>query len=339
LVKGQLQMSPDTMSLPLVRTQLILTLLCSSLLHNTTSRSIHPLQFRPAAVTGASAEPVPPHCGRSRLNSHHLQLYGTDSVSKRIVGGQTSESGEWPWLVTMQLARNDSTYYEHLCGGSLISSQWVLTAAHCFESLWADFLTSDPNFWRMRMGEHHLFEHDESQLELDTEKIILHPARNPPETFNNDIALVKLASPVQLNERVNVICLPSANEVFPTGTNCLTAGWGHTVEAGVVSNVVNHVSVPIVDQDLCNQLYANISQKIRLTISYDMMCAGLTEGGRDACQYDSGGPLVYYDVDEQRWLLIGVVSTGYGCARAGFPGIYTKVSEFIPWIEQTIANN
>jgi len=148
-----------------------------------------------------------------------------------------------------------------------------------------------------------------------------------------------MVRPVQLTQNVNVICLPSAREVFPTGTRCLTAGWGHMEEAGVVSNVVNHVSVPIVDQDLCNELYENISQKIRLTISNDMMCAGLSEGGRDACQYDSGGPLVYYDRDEQRWLLIGVVSTGYGCARAGFPGIYTKVSQFVPWIEETISNN
>jgi len=191
----------------------------------------------------------------------------------------------------------------------------------------------------MRMGEHNMFEHDESQQEVDVEKIILYPERSPPETFNYDIALVKLVSPVQFNEYVNVICLPSALEVFPTGTLCLTAGWGHMEEAGEVSNVVNHVSVPIVDQGDCNQLYANITDKIKLNISYDMMCAGVSEGGRDACQYDSGGPLVYYDSTEQRWLLIGVVSTGYGCARAGFPGIYTKVSEFIPWIEETIAGN
>jgi len=325
------------MATPLPKTHLIISLVCSSLVHYTSAKAVHQLQARPIG----GVEPVPPHCGRSRYNSHHLTLYGSDpmTLSKRIVGGQTSQSGEWPWLVTMQLARNDSTYYEHLCGGSLIDRQWILTAAHCFESLWADFLTNDPAFWRMRMGEHHMFESDDSQVELDTDKIILHPSRSPPETFNYDIALVKLASPVQLNERVNVICLPTATEVFPTGTSCLTAGWGHMEESGVVSSVVNHVSVPIVDQVLCNQLYSNISQKIKLTISDDMMCAGLTEGGRDACQYDSGGPLVYYDHEEQRWLLIGVVSTGYGCARAGFPGIYTKVSEFIPWIEQTIANN
>jgi len=271
-----------------------------------------------------------------------MSMYGYEGpspITKRIVGGQTSQSGEWPWLVTMQLARNDSTYFEHLCGGSLINHQWILTAAHCFESMWADFLTDDPSAWKIRLGEHHMFEHDESQVELDVEKVILYPERNPPETLNFDIALVKLVSTVPFSEYVNRICLPQEGEEFPTGTRCLTAGWGHMEEAGAVSSVVNHVIVPVVDQDLCSQLYENISQKVKLTISDDMMCAGLSEGGRDACQYDSGGPLVYYNRSEERWLLVGVVSTGYGCARAGFPGIYTKVSQFLPWIEATVSGN
>lgn len=90
------------------------------------------LLLRVAVPVGGPVLPVPVHCGRSRYHSHHMNFYSDPEVVKRIVGGQTSQTGEWPWLVTMQLARN-GTEFEHLCGGSLISREWVLTAAHCFE--------------------------------------------------------------------------------------------------------------------------------------------------------------------------------------------------------------
>lgn len=289
-------------------------------------------------VLSESPKPVPSHCGRGKYHSEHRHYNLAPSATKRIVGGESSRYGEWPWLVTMQLSKNGSDH-EHLCGGTLIDQQWVLTAAHCFESVWADFLTDDPNAWLMRIGEHNMFRDQGTHVDVPPVKILFHPERNPPKTFNLDIALVKLAWPVKLNDLVNVACLPEPDEVFSAGTSCVTAGWGHTKEAGEVSNVVRHVRVPIIGNSLCNRLYDKISHKVALHISDDMLCAGLETGGKDACQYDSGGPMVCYDSDDDEWILAGVVSTGYGCARAGFPGIYTKVGEFLPWIEETIAQN
>jgi len=173
------------------------------------------------------------------------------------------------------------------------------------------------------------------------------PAGGPPPpapqyrnvtTWAYDVALVKLKEPVKLDRYVNVVCLPAANEEFPTGTPCLTAGWGNRQVPGEYETVVvNHVSVPVFDWDACKRVYD--ATRPDMTITKDMICAGLQEGGKDSCQGDSGGPLVTYSVKEKRWILVGVVSWGYRCALPGYPGVYARVSYFIPWIEQTIADH
>jgi len=201
-------------------------------------------------------------------------------------------------------------------------------------------MTDDPSAWQARVGEHRMFsDEDEDQEDVNIDSIIIHPSRNPPKTFNFDIALVKLSRPVKLSGNVNVVCLPAPEDRFSPGTVCITAGWGYSAEGGNIAETVQHVEVPIISRSMCNRLYQKIMQYVRIHISNDMLCAGFETGGRDACQFDSGGPMVYYNRKEDAWMLVGVVSTGYGCARPGFPGIYTKVSEFVPWIQSVISQS
>jgi len=150
--------------------------------------------------------------------------------------------------------------------------------------------------------------------------------------LTNDIAAIRLTTPLTLNgDTVNAICLPDAS-LRATGTAVVT-GWGATREGGAVSNQLMEVSVPIVDDQTCDDLYAEVGGSGMIFDS--MICAGdVEDGGVDSCQGDSGGPFIVPG-NNSSWVLAGVVSWGYGCAEPGFPGVYTEVAYFVDWIEKT----
>ncbi|XP_073434927.1 plasma kallikrein-like [Dendrobates tinctorius] len=236
--------------------------------------------------------------------------------ASRIVGGSNSSHGEWPWQVSMHLKLSSS---RHVCGGSIISNQWIVTAAHCVAP-WPI-----PRLWNIYIGILNQSEIKPTTPVLDIEQIIVHPEYTGAEA-GNDIALLKLKTPIAYNEYQQAICLPPNRDSFRLPSTCWITGWGFTNETGTTSDVLQKAEVPPQSSTECQKSY------LTQTISHKVLCAGYKHGQIDSCKGDSGGPLSC--LVDKTWYLFGITSWGEGCARPDKPGVYTKVTEFIDWIVQ-----
>ncbi|XP_061828384.1 ST14 transmembrane serine protease matriptase a [Nerophis lumbriciformis] len=245
-------------------------------------------------------------CGRSMFKT------------SRIVGGQEAEAGEFPWQVSLHVKG-----YGHVCGASLISPQWLVTAAHCVQDD-AKTRYSQPATWEAYMGLHTQGKIPSTVAKRNLKRIIAHPNYNDF-TFDNDIALMELDSPVVYNDYIRPICVPAAQHDFPVGSTVWITGWGATREGGFAATLLQKAQVRIINHGVCDGLMGG-------QLTTRMMCAGVLSGGVDACQGDSGGPLSI--PSGNRMFLGGVVSWGDGCARRNKPGIYTTVTKFRGWIKQ-----
>jgi len=155
-------------------------------------------------------------------------------------------------------------------------------------------------------------------------QIINHEDYND-DTYANDISLLKLAGEAVFTTYIQPVCLPTQASQVPVGTTCWITGWGETQAA--VTSIMQEATVPIIDNTDC-QSWSGLS------IEDNMVCAGYKEGGVDSCQGDSGGPLVCESGSS--FILQGVTSHGIGCAEPDRPGVYTRMSEFVTWTEETI---
>uniref|UniRef100_G1NXP8 tryptase n=1 Tax=Myotis lucifugus TaxID=59463 RepID=G1NXP8_MYOLU len=258
----------------------------------------------------------------SSFKKNDLQsVCGRPVYSGRIVGGQDTVEGHWPWQVSLHYGQT------HICGGSLISDRWILTAAHCLQKTWIPFIYS---VWLGSIK----IDYSNNGVKHHVFKIIFHPQS---QNTTADIALLKLASRVTFTSFILPICLPNITKQLTIPGSCWVTGWGQVKEnEGNYTSTLQEAEIPVIDRQTCDYLYNPliiIVPELEAIIKEDMICAGDIHR-KDSCKGDSGGPLSCH-IDGV-WTLIGLVSWGLGCAES-LPGVYTNVIYYQKWIKATIS--
>ncbi|XP_068586804.1 coagulation factor X [Cebidichthys violaceus] len=233
----------------------------------------------------------------------------------RIVNGEDCPPGECPWQALL-LNENDLGF----CGGTILNEYVILTAAHCM---------NQSRFIYVKLGEFDVLVDHGNEATHQVETIITHN-KYRPDTYHNDIALIKLATPIKFSRFILPACIPEsdfAEKVLMQQVDGTVSGFGRLGEGRQPSTILQRLTMPYVDRQTC-------IESTQLRISTRMFCAGYDTIAKDACQGDSGGPHV--TSYSHTYFITGIVSWGEGCARKGKYGVYTQVSKYIRWIREAI---
>ncbi|XP_026315527.1 serine protease 7-like [Hyposmocoma kahamanoa] len=306
-----------------------------------------PLGQPPETSTPQSSRPVWPATNtESNSNSGEIDPVNSEDsapaprdqcgidYSDRIFGGQITDLDEFPWMALLGY-RTRSGNVSYQCGGVLINSRYVLTAAHCVTGQIEQQVGS---LVTVRLGEY------DTQQDVDCDRSTCAPRPqdiaaaggypHPGYSDKNinrqdDIALVRLARRVRLSDYVKPICLTTTDAELDVGDSAFVAGWGRTL-SGKKSPVKLKLGLPIFDKNDCLNKYRPLGAEL----SEKQLCAGGAYA-QDSCKGDSGGPLMR-KLSNGIWETIGVVSFGNGCGRDGWPGVYTSVASYDDWIRSTM---
>ncbi|KAF0293522.1 Prostasin [Amphibalanus amphitrite] len=223
----------------------------------------------------------------------------------RVKGGQEAHRGQFPWSASIHVEHGG-----HFCMGSVISSRYVLTAAHCFDGRPADKFT-------VTVGAQDLSSPEPGRVTVSPAEKIVHQGYKAGQ-FDDDIALLRLDAELAWSDYIQPICLSTEDAKTFVGMRGIIAGWGYLDEwrkGGERSDTLQWTEVPILARQTCQQWFDTANKKVK--ISQQKLCAGYKTGGKDACQADSGGALTVPLGGQYR--LTGVVSAGFGCGRPGCP--------------------
>merc|ERR1711981_286813 len=241
---------------------------------------------------------------------------GVEGTNRIVGGSEVNPKNKYPWMVALVGSSGGQ-----FCGGTLVASKYVISAAHCMFTLDGTALANTD--FQIRIGEHDLTTTGEGSL---TEMTIDVASYTNHEDFimpNNDIVMIELAQEVDLTTYTPACMAKTSDTTTFDGKNAWVYGWGAlSFGSGDYPDVLMEVEVAVVSNEVCSNVYSGINE--------GMICAGGVEG-EDSCQGDSGGPLTYKSGNQH--VLIGDVSFGDGCAEAGKYGVYGRISFFREWIE------
>ncbi|XP_017005930.3 trypsin-1 [Drosophila takahashii] len=277
---------------------------------SSTTSTTTPAPSSSTTTTRRATTPAPPTLNPTRNCSDCV--CGIANIQKRIVGGQETEVHQYPWVAMLLYG---GRFY---CAASLLNDQFLLTASHCVYGFRKERIS-------VRLLEHDRKMSHMQKIDRKVAEVITHPKYNA-RNYDNDIAIIKLDEPVEFNEILHPVCMPTPGRSFK-GENGIVTGWGALKVGGPTSDTLQEVQVPILSQDECRKSrYGN-------KITDNMLCGGYDEGGKDSCQGDSGGPLHIVASGTREHQIAGVVSWGEGCAKAGYPGVYARVNRYGTWIK------